>query len=157
MLTLAHTVISLAAIAAGFGVLYGMIYGKFSANWTGVFLSTTIVTSASGYLFPAPNGVTPGHIVGAISLVALAIAVIALYKFKLQGGWKQAYVISAVASLYFNVFVGFAQAFQKIPEMKALAPTQSEPPFGLVQGGVLLLFLYLGRKAWKGFQEHHFI
>ncbi len=157
LLTLVHTVISLAAIAAGFGVVFGMIHGKSSPHWTGVFLATTIITSVSGYFFPAPNGVTPGHIVGALSLVALAVAVLALYRFNLRGAWATAYVVTCVAALYFNVFVGFAQAFQKIPEMKALAPTQAEPPFGLVQGGVLLLFLYLGRKALKGFQEHRFI
>ncbi|MEJ1937209.1 hypothetical protein WDZ92_44005, partial [Nostoc sp. NIES-2111] len=75
--------------------------------------------------------------------------------FGLRGGWRRTYVLGAVAALYLHVFVGMAQAFQKIPEMKALAPTQTEAPFGLVQGGVLLLFVYLGRTALLGFLERH--
>jgi hypothetical protein len=37
----------------------------------------------------------------------------------------------------------FAQLFQKVPALKALAPTQSEPPFALTQLVVLALFVLL--------------
>lgn len=150
--TLLHTVISLGGIAAGFGMLFGMIHGRHSNGWTAMFLATTMATSLSGFAFPA-TAITPGHIVGAISLITLSLAMLALYHFGLEGSWRRVFVINAVASLYFNVFVGFAQSFQKVPAMKALAPTQSEAPFALVQAGVLVLFLYLGRRALQGFQE----
>ena len=46
-------------------------------------------------------------------------------------------------SLYFNVFVGVVQSFEKIPALKAMAPTQSAPPFKLTQLVVLAPFVLL--------------
>jgi hypothetical protein len=42
-----------------------------------------------------------------------------------------------VTAFYFNVFVLVAQLFQKVPALKDLAPTQSEPPFVVAQLAVL--------------------
>jgi hypothetical protein len=53
----------------------------------------------------------------------------------------------AVAALYLNVFVLVAQGFMKVPALHALAPTQSEPPFAIVQGIVLVIFIALGIAA----------
>jgi hypothetical protein len=52
-------------------------------------------------------------------------------------------VVSAVVALYFNVFVGSVQAFQKVPALKAMAPMQSEAPFLLTQLVVITLFAVL--------------
>ena len=46
-------------------------------------------------------------------------------------------------ALYLNVFVGVVQAYEKVPALKALAPTQSEPPFAITQLLVLMIFLFL--------------
>ena len=80
-------------------------------------------------------------------LVVLTIALIARYAFHLDGAWRWIYVISAVTVLYFNVFVAIVQAFQKIPALKAIAPTQSEPPFVIAQATVLVLFIGLAIAA----------
>ena len=77
-------------------------------------------------------------------MIALALAIPALYVFHLSGGWRGTYVVSSVVALYLNVFVGIAQAFQKLPTLKVLAPKQSEPPFVFTQLAVLLLFVVLG-------------
>ena len=53
-------------------------------------------------------------------------------------------VVCAALALYLNVFVGIVQAFIKVPSLHALAPTQSEPPFAVTQGVVLLIFVALG-------------
>jgi hypothetical protein len=37
-----------------------------------------------------------------------------------------------------------AQGFMKVPALHELAPTGSEPPFAIVQGIVLLIFIALG-------------
>jgi hypothetical protein len=109
---------------------------------TAIFLLFTILTSATGFLFPF-NGVTPGIIIGALSLVLLAIACIALYGTKLSGAWRWIYVLTALISLYFNVFVLAIQSFLKIPALTALAPGNppSGPVFGVAQGVVLVLFV----------------
>jgi hypothetical protein len=108
-----------------------------------MFLATTALTSATGYGFPF-HELLPSHIVGAVSLAVLALAAFALYGRKLAGGWKKTYVVSAVAALYFNVFVLVVQAFLKVPTLHALAPTQSEPPFAVAQLVVLLMFVAAG-------------
>lgn len=112
---------------------------------------TTILTSATGFFFPL-KGFTPAVGVGILSLILLAVAVFALYVRKLEGGWRKIYVITAIAALYFNFFVLVAQMFQKVPALKELAPTQTEPPFGAAQAIVFALFLALGLAAVKNFR-----
>jgi hypothetical protein len=138
-----HVLLSLIGILAGFVVVYGLITAKRLDGWTATFLWTTILTSVTGFLFPF-HKLLPSHILGILSLIALAIAVFARYRRRLAGGWNRAYAISAVIALYFNVFVLVAQLFQKVPALKALAPTQSEPPFKIAQLAVLIIFVLIG-------------
>lgn len=140
--TLIHVIISLVGIASGFVVMYGLLTGKRLNGWTALFLVTTVATSVTGFGFPLVHFGAP-HWVGVISLIVLAVAILARYKFRLAGRWRWLYVVGAVVSLYLNVFVGVAQAFQKIPALRALAPTQSEPPFLLTQLVVIGIFIAL--------------
>jgi hypothetical protein len=149
--TLIHVAISLVAIASGLVVLFGMIAGKRLDAWTAFFLATTIATSVTGFLFPF-HGVTPGIVLGVISMVVLAVALYARYGGHLAGVWRLAYVITAVMALYLNVFVLIVQSFQKVPALAALAPTQSEPPFAIAQGIALAAFIALGILAGKKFR-----
>jgi hypothetical protein len=48
--------------------------------------------------------------------------------------------------------VGVVQAFQKIPPLTALAPTQSEGPFIVAQSLVFIAFVVLGIVAAKRFR-----
>lgn len=141
--TFVHVLLSLIGIASGFVVLAGLLKSKPHNGWTAIFLTTTVLTSVTGFGFPFTQ-LLPSHIVGIISLVVLAIAILARYPLHLAGAWRWIYVITAVIALYFNVFVGVAQAFIKIPALRTLAPTQSEPPFAIAEGAVLLLFVVLG-------------
>jgi len=141
--TKVHVVISLIGIASGLIIVFGMLAAHGFDRWTALFLLSTLATSVTGFLFPF-HGVTPGIVVGIISVVVLAIAIFARYPQHLRGSWRWIYVVSAVVALYLNVFVLIAQLFQKVPQLKALAPTQSEPPFAVTQLGVLVLFVLLG-------------
>jgi hypothetical protein len=118
---------------------------------TALFLATTVLTSVTGFFFPF-HKLLPSHIVGIISLVLLAVAIVARYIQHLAGGWRSAYVISAAMALYLNVFVLVVQLFEKVPDLKALAPTQSEPPFLVAQIIVLVLFVVVGIFAVKKFR-----
>src|SRR6201992_1085211 len=140
--TTLHVVISLIGIVSGFIVMYGLFGSNRMAGMTALFLLTTILTSATGFLFSVEK-LLPSHIVGIISLVLLAIACIALYAMKLSGAWRWIYVVTAMVSLYLNIFVLVIQSFLKIPFLHALAPSvpPSEPPFAAVQGLVLLFFV----------------
>jgi len=146
-----HVVISLIGIASGLVVMYGLLHSKRLDGWTALFLGTTVATSVTGFGFPFDH-LLPSHIVGLISLVVLAIAIVARYALHLAGPWLRIYVVGAVMGLYFNVFVLVAQAFQKVPALKTLAPTQSEPPFAIAQLIVLAGFIVLGIFAAKRFQ-----
>ncbi|MGC1180704.1 MAG: hypothetical protein WA884_17200 [Methyloceanibacter sp.] len=144
--TVLHVVISLIGIVTGLVVLYGMLGAQRMSGWTAVFLAATVLTSVTGFLFPRA-GFTPAQGVGIVSLVVLAAALLALYAFRLAGAWRWIYVISATLALYLNVFVGIVQAFQKVPFLQRLAPTQSEPPFIIAQTVVLAIFAVLGYLA----------
>jgi len=140
--TLVHVLISLAGIFSGFVVLFGLLTRKQLDGWTLLFLATTVATSVTGFFFPF-RGFTPAHAVGIISLIVLAIALYARYSRDLSGAWRKTYVFTAMLSLYLNLFVAIVQAFQKVPALKDLAPTQTEPPFKLTQLAVLMLFVAL--------------
>jgi hypothetical protein len=145
-----HVIISLVGIASGFVVFYGLLTNNPMRGLTALFLATTIITSVTGFPLP-PFGFDPPRAVGTLSLILLAVAVLALYAFRLGGAWRWIYVVTAVASLYLNTFVGVIQAFIKVPSLHAFAPTQSEPPFAITQGIVLLIFVALGFLATRKF------
>jgi hypothetical protein len=149
--TLVHVILSLAGIGAGLIVILALAGNKLPRGMTGIFLVTTALTSITGFLFPF-HGVTPGIVLGILSMIVLLLAVIALYGGKLGGGWRGTYVISAALAIYFNVFVLFAQLFAKVPALKAIAPTQSSPAFGITQLLVIAIFVILTIRAFKSFR-----
>ena len=150
--TLIHVLISLVGIASGFVVLFGLIGGKRLDGMTALFLTTTVLTSVTGFFFPF-HGVTPAINLGVLSLIVLAIAVAARYALNLAGPWRTTYVITAMIALYFNTFVLVVQSFEHVAALRALAPTQKEPPFAIVQGLVLVAFIVLIIFAVKGFRQ----
>jgi len=142
--TLLHVIISLIAIVAGLIVMYGLLGSNRMPGLTGVFLLFTILTNATGFPFPF-EGFKPSYAIAILSLVLLAIACVALYGMKLAGAWRWIYLVTAMLSLYFNVFVLVIQSFLKIPALTALAPGNppSGPVFAAVQGIVLLFFIFV--------------
>ena len=142
ILTFVHVLISLVGIASGFVVIFGFLTGRRLDRWTAIFLATTVLTSLTGFLFPIER-LTPGLAIGIISLLILAIAMIARYQFHLARRALAAYVVCSVIALYLNVLVLIVQSFQKVPPLKALAPTQSELPFVVTQVIVLGFFVLI--------------
>ena len=140
-----HVIISLIGIVAGIVVMFGLLGSNRMPGLTAIFLLFTILTSATGFLIPPllSEKLLPSHIVGILSLVLLAIACVALYGMKLSGAWRSVYVVTAMTSLYLNIFVLIIQAFLKVPALHALAPSvpPSEPPFAIIQGIVLVFFV----------------
>jgi hypothetical protein len=151
--TLIHVLISLIAIASGFVLMYGLLRGKRLDGMTALFLATTVLTSVTGFGFPMGDHLSPANKLGIISMVVLAFAILARYPLHLAGGWRRTYVISAAMALYLNTFVLVVQSFEKVPALKALAPTQKEPPFAIAQGAVLVAFIALTVFAVKGFRS----
>ena len=150
--TLVHVVISLVAIVSGLIVMFSMIAGKSLNALTALFLAATVVTSVTGFGFPFVH-VTPGIILGVLSLLVLVPALFARYGRHLAGSWRRIYVITAATALYLNCFVLLVQSFLKVPALHLLAPTQKEPPFAIAQLVVFVLFVVLTVKAAKNFRE----
>jgi len=149
--TLLHVILSLVGIATGLIAILGLAANKLGSGMTGFFLVTTAFTSMTGFLFPI-HGVTPGIALGILSMLVLLVAVVALYGGKLAGCWRGTYVVSAALALYFNVFVLFAQLLAKVPPLKAVAPTQSSPAFGVTQLAVMVVFVVLAVRAFRRFR-----
>ena len=141
-----HVALSLLGIVAGLAAMIEMSRGRLPSALTAIFLASLVLTSATGFPLP-PHGLDPPRIVGIVSLVLLAIAIAALYLFRLAGAWRWIYVVAATIACWFNCFVGVAQTFMKIDFFHALAPTQQEPPFLIAQLAVLALFIVFG---WLG-------
>lgn len=140
--TILHVVISLIGIFSGLIVVFGLLAAKRLDRWTELFLTSTVATSVTGFFFPF-HQFTPAHGVGVISLLVLAVAILARYVLHLAGAWRRIYVVTVMVALYLNVFVLIVQLFQKVAALKALAPTQSEPPFLVTQLFALALFVVL--------------
>ena len=154
--TVVHVLISLVGIGSGFVVLIGMLSGKRLDLSTALFLGTTVATSVTGFGLPAAH-VLPSHIVGVLSLLVLALAIVARYRMRMAGRWRSVYVVSALVALYFNVFVLIVQSFLKVPVLKVLAPTQSEPPFLITQGVALIFFAAVTILAVLGFRDERLV
>ena len=145
-----HVIISLLGIVSGFVVVFGFLTAKPFEKWASFFLATTTATSVTGFFFPF-HGFTPAYAFGVLSLLVLGVAYYSRRTRRLAGPWRKVYVINAFVALYLNVFVLVVQLFLKVPALKAIAPTQSEPPFAIAQGVVLVAFLALGVAALSRF------
>ena len=143
--TTVHVIISLIAIVSGIIVMFGLLGSNRMPGMTPIFLLFTILTSATGFLIPPllSEKLLPSHMIGILSLVLLAIACIALYVMKFSGPWRWIYAVTAMISLYLNIFVLIIQAFLKVPALTAVAPGNppSGPVFAVIQGVVLVFFI----------------
>lgn len=146
-----HVVLSLVGIVSGIIALAGMLSSRRPGWITDIFLVTTALTTITGFLFPV-TAFTPAMGVGIVSAICLWPAFFGLYLFHLDGVWRAIFVVTATADLYLNCFVLVVQAFQKVPMLAALAPTQSEAPFLVAQAALLAAFVYFG---WRAFERFH--
>ena len=145
-----HVAISLIGLLSGLATVLAMATSRNLRAVTAVFLAATALTSLTGFFFHSAR-IGPPHIVGAISLVVLAVAIWARYGRHMDGIWRPVYIVTAVIALYLNAFVGVVQAFQKIPALNDLAPKGSEPPFVATQLVVLAVAAALGFIALRRF------
>jgi hypothetical protein len=150
MYAFVHTLISLVGIVSGIVVVARLLKSDLQNGWTSVFLGSMVLTCMTGFFFPF-HGFKPSYVVGVLTMILLAMAMYARYARELAGGWRRTYVVSMVLAFYFNVFVLVFQSFLKIPALRALAPTQSEPPFKWAQLAFLALFVVLGIGADRRF------
>jgi hypothetical protein len=148
--TYLHVFMSLIGIGAGIFIIFGLLTSRRLSILTSLFLITTIGTSLTGFLYPF-KGMTPGIILGILSMIVLILAIVALYVCKLAGAWRATYVVSVCAAFYFNFFVLVAQAFDKVPALHTIAPSQKSPGFAITQLAVLLIFILLTARAVKKF------
>jgi hypothetical protein len=151
MFTLIHVVLSLVGIVAGLVVAGGLAGARLLDRWALVFLVTTVLTSVTGFGFAFVT-LLPSHIVGIVSLVVLAAVIVAQYVKHFAGPWRRIYAVGVVLATYLNAFVLVTQLFLRLPALIVTAPTQSEPPFAITQGLVLVLFVWLGVAADRGFR-----
>jgi hypothetical protein len=151
LFTRLHVCISLIAIVAGMAVLLGMLTRRRFPILTAVFLITTALTSITGFMFPNKT-ITPGIILGILSMIVLILATAARYVGHMNGAWRGTYILCANLALWFNVFVLFAQLFEKVPELREVAPTMSSPAFTLTQSAIFILFIAVTFRAFKRFE-----
>jgi len=154
VLTPVHVVLSLIGILTGLVVVFGLLTSELLGGWTKIFLWTTLLTSLTGFLFPI-HKLTPGLVFGILSLIALAFAWIGRYRRHLAGHWRATYAVTAIIALYLNTFILIVQLYEKVPALRALAPTQSEPPFKFTQLVALIVFFILAVLAPVKFHPAH--
>jgi hypothetical protein len=137
-LALIHVAISLIGIVTGLIVVLGFLKPTRPGWMNTTFLTFTILTDITGFIFFPFHGITPGIILGVISLAVLGTALIALKK-----KWTMTYIVAATLAEFFNVLVLIAQSFMKIPVLHKFAPTGNEPIVGSLQFAVLVCFIVL--------------
>ena len=79
----------------------------------------------------------PSHLFGIISLIALAIALLARYSFRMKDSWRWIYAVTALFALYLNVFVLVAQDLgdPQVDELAGLAGVEAGQSDGTRQLG----------------------
>lgn len=143
-----HTIVSLLALVTGLPLVAAMAGGRSWPRMASLTLLLLFLTSASGFLFPFDK-VLPSHIVGALSLLALALAAWARWGAGLRDRWHGHYVAAVFTAVWLDAFVALVQAFLKVPALHAIAPTQQSPGFVLAQSLLLAVFVWLGLRAWR--------
>jgi hypothetical protein len=149
-----HTILSVVALVAGVCVISMLIKNRRPDLWTAVFLIAMIATDVTGFGFPFTK-LLPSHDVGILSLVLLALAILAQYVFHFAGAWRWVYPLTMGIAVYLNFFVFLTQLFLKVPALHALAPNapdNPEPPFAIAQGILLLIFIWLIWKSVRNFR-----
>jgi hypothetical protein len=150
-LTLIHVILSLIAIVSGIVVVQGLITARRYEKTTLLYMLATALTLVTSFLFPY-NGVTPGIAVGVLCVIIFIPTALARYGFQMQGIWRLVFVIGSLALLFFNCLILIVQSFQKIPQLHALAPTDSSPPVAISQGVLLVIFLIVGFLSVRRFR-----
>lgn len=149
-----HTLLSLVALVAGACVMSMLVKNRRPDIWTVVFLIAMIATDVTGFGFPFTT-LLPSHMVGIISLVLLALAILGQYAFHFAGAWRWVYAVCMGVAVYFDFFVFVTQLFLKVPALHALAPhapDNPEPPFVIAQGLLLVIFIWLIWRSVKNFR-----
>jgi hypothetical protein len=146
-----HTIISIVAILAGALALRDIFRAKASSPSISAFLILAIAASATGFVLPL-HGVSPAVVIAIVALAVLIAVLVSKRHLGRSRSPRWIYVGGLVASEYLLIFVGVVQAFTKIPALKIVAPTQSEPPFAAAQGIVLVAFVVIGVLAVRAFR-----
>ncbi len=155
LLVWVHVIISLVPLVAGVPVARGLLAGRDSGWWTDVFFITVILTTASGFILPAP-GFTPALGLGVISTVVILAMLAARYRFRLAGAWRWVWSIGLMLSFYFDAFVLVTQLFTKVPALMRTTPVPGAPGgalFGAVQLVVLAAFVVLTAVAAQRYRR----
>lgn len=143
-----HVAASLIGIASGFVLIRDFLHSRFRSGLVWIFLASTTLTSLTGFLFHRDH-LLPSQVVGGVALLVLVPTWLAWRPYRLFGSWRRTFVVGATMSQWLNVFVLVAQMFQKVPALHPFAPTGTEPPLGITQGVVLLLFVAIAITAWR--------
>ena len=149
-----HTILSLLAIVTGVCVMLMLLNDRKPDRWTVAFLVTMIATDVTGFMFPFDK-LLPSHQFAILSLVFMAIALVAQYVFHFAGAWRWIYAVTMGLAVYLNFFVLVTQLFLKVPALHALAPNapdKPEPPFLIAQAVLLVIFGWLIWKSVKSFR-----
>ena len=153
--TLVHVVITLIAIVSGIIIVFGMIGSHRLPKLTALFWLTTVLTTVTGFMFflspTQAKMLTPAAATGIVATLFFLLGLIALYVKQLFGKWRWIYTLSAVISLYLNVFVLIVQSFGKLKIINPAAPMVGPPfapptdfQFAVAQGAALVIFVMLG-------------
>lgn len=151
ILTVIHTGLSFLGLGLGIPAIAALFRPDVSKRWIALFLGVAWATTLTGFIFPF-IGFTPAFITGIVSTIVLIAVALAQNIFHLSGRWRFVYVGGIVMSEYLLVFVAIAQAFLKIEFFNNLAPTLSEPPFGVAQLVAVVGFGYIGFKSVKKYR-----
>jgi membrane-bound metal-dependent hydrolase YbcI (DUF457 family) len=138
-LSVVHIVLSFVALASGLTVVAGLLAARSLDNLTALYFASSAAADVTGFALSTHFGIA--HYIGLISVVALLVAIVARYVFRLAGIWRPTYAAATVVSVHVLVFFTIGEGFLRIPALNALAPTLTERPFAVAQIAVFLLFV----------------
>jgi hypothetical protein len=150
MLSLLHAGLGLIGVWSGARAASGMWAESRLDVWTPLFLLSAAWTSATGLLF-YPIVSAASCAIAALSLLALAAAVLALYIHRLAGRWRSIYIVGVALALYFHLLAGALHVADKLPALQVLFVMRLEPPFIAANVAIAAPFLFFALLALKQF------
>jgi hypothetical protein len=146
-----HTALCLIALVSGLVLAGTMTAGRRLEGWTVAYFATAVAANATGFGLSRGFGIVEW--LGSAIAVALLVAILARYWFGLAGRWRLVFAVATVASVYGLVFFTIGEAFIRVPALRPLAPTLTEPPFVIAQLAALVVFAGLAIAAALNFRD----
>lgn len=144
-----HTAISLVAVLAGIAAFIRH-FGITAATLSGrVYIVTTILTCVSGFFIFAHGGFGKPHALGIITLLVVAIAIVAHQRSRQRRGAIMIETVAYSLTFYFHMIPAMTETATRLPAAAPLLDSPDAPALQVTSAVLFVIFLLGARRQLR--------